>query len=105
MRGSIPSSHAEFIMKGGTISRNNAESGGGVEVSGASFKKEPGAVIYGSDAGEDSNSAAGGGAAVLVEDTPDPKKREKTAGQDEELEAVYSDSDESYTSFSGDWDG
>jgi hypothetical protein len=64
--------NASFTMHGGTISGNTAPQGGGVAVTGGTFKKEPlvsggaSGIIYGSNGGDNSNTATS--AAVLLQD-------------------------------------
>jgi hypothetical protein len=106
---------ATFTMKGESIiSGNSVETSGnysdahsgGVYVCNATFKKEPGAIVYGSDGSENSNTAAKGSAIGVYTHTEgigtdEIKKREITAGADISLSAVYSEG--SY-SFEGSWE-
>ena len=82
--------------------------GGGVYVYRATFKKERGAVIYGSDGGENSNTASTGSTAEVykydaVDGIVNVKTREAIAGAGETLSAVYDTGTEDYISL-GAWD-
>jgi hypothetical protein len=94
-----------FAMTGGSVIRGNearVDFGGGVHVQNVTFTKDIGSIIYGSDEGENSNTALIGGAAVYVTDGLGlVKKMEGTAGADTALSAVYDSG--SYT-FTGGWE-
>jgi hypothetical protein len=98
-------SSVSVTMEGGTIGGNSAvDSGGGVYVYRATFKKEQGAVVYGSDGIENRNTASTGSAVEVYKwDTTlvKIKTQDTTAWADEELSAVFNGTD--YT-FEGDWD-
>jgi uncharacterized repeat protein (TIGR02543 family) len=83
-----------FTMSSGTISGNTSSSGGGVYVQNATFTKQSGGIIYGSNAGDALKNTAGNGNghAVFVGNSYPYKKRNTTAGVNVTLDSAKSGS-------------
>ena len=81
--GAVVVDNGTFKMYGGEISKNTStSSGGGVRVLSGTFKKT-GGTIYGSDGGDNSNTATGGGHAVYYDKSK--KSIDKTLGPGDKL--------------------
>jgi len=83
------SSNGTFTMSGGVIKGNSASYGGGVQIHSGVFEKTAsGGVIYGSDGGENANTAtnnATSGSAIYVYSYGGYVHRETTVSANERL--------------------